>query len=177
MARFGKIKRTAATFFAVAAVLCLIGLVWSKYIWFDPRYAADISNYGRQYGVSEDLIYSVIKAESNFDDDATSSRGAVGLMQIMPSTAVFVAQSLNEQSFDLKDAKQNLRYGIYYLSYLSSKFDDQTEVLAAYNAGESTVKKWLAEQDGTLAKIPYGETERYIKKIEFFKKVYNTLYK
>jgi soluble lytic murein transglycosylase len=177
LAKTGKIKKTAITFCAVVAVLFLIGLIWSKYIWFDKKYDADISNYGSRYGVSQDLIYSVIKAESNFDEDAASDRGAVGLMQIMPSTAAFVAQSLDEDSFDLKDPKQNMRYGIFYLSYLATKFDDETEVLAAYNAGEGTVKKWLTEQNGSLKQIPYGETKRYIQKIEFYKKVYNALYK
>lgn len=172
-----KNKKTFAVFFAIIAILCLIGLLWCKFAWFDKKFDKDIATYGEKYGVSTELIYSIIKAESNFDENAISNRGAVGLMQLMPSTAAFVAQSLNEESFDLKDAKQNIRYGIYYLSYLSQKFDDEIAVLAAYNAGESVVKKWIAEQDGTLKKIPYDETRRYVQKIEFFKKVYNAFYK
>ena len=160
-------------FFAVIVVFCLLGFGWHRYLWFDLQYDDVVSKYCNEYKVQKSLAYAVIKAESNFKTDAVSSKGAVGLMQIMPSTATFVANSIDKKSFDLKNPRDNIQIGIYYLSYLQTKFDDVTFVVASYNAGENNVKKWI-ENGG---KIPYPETKTYLKRVTLNQKIYNALYK
>ena len=132
--------------------------------------------YNFEYG----FVASLINAESGFNKDAISNKGAVGLMQIMPQTAQFVCQKINE-SYDfnkLKDPSFNIKTGTYYLKYLKSKFDDEVVLLCAYNAGEGVVSNWLKNNeyslDGkTLNKIPYSSTNAYVEKIFKTRKIYN----
>ena len=159
-------------FFAVIVVFCLLGFGWHRYLWFDLQYDEVITKYCNEYKVQKSLAYAVIKAESNFKTDVVSSKGAVGLMQIMPSTATFVANSIDKKSFDLKNPRDNIQIGIYYLSYLQTKFDDVTFVVASYNAGENKVKKWL-EKGG---KLLFDETEIYVKKVKRNIKIFESLY-
>ena len=129
-------------------------------------------------GLSPALAYAVMKAESNFEESAVSSAGAVGLMQLRPSTAQFIAERSGIPFFPerLTDGEYNTRLGCAYLAYLLERFEEET-ALAAYNAGEGTVQGWLSDprcsEDGrTLFQIPYAETRRYLKKISFFRKIY-----
>ena len=124
--------------------------------------------------LSPQIIAAMINTESGFDKDAISSSGAIGLMQLMPTTAKDMAQRIGYQDFELEDLfvpDKNIEIGCYYLKYLLEYFDgDTTNALAAYNAGLSNVKKWLKSteysQDGmTLHSTPYKETNDYIKKI------------
>lgn len=173
-------KFTAAIVLLIVAVFCLFGFLFSKYLWFDFSYDESINEYCTAYGVEKEIVYAVIKAESGFDENAVSQKGAVGLMQIMPNTAAYVAQIMNKDEFDLKEPKQNLQIGIYYLSYLFSKFDYEKEVLAAYNAGETTVTRWLNDksysENGRLKQIPYAETDGYVNKVLTYKKMFKTLH-
>ena len=102
-------------------------------------------------------------------------------MQLMPSTAAFAAASLGVEAYDLFDPQDNVRLGTWYLGYLSARFDRLEEVLAAYNAGEGTVRRWLrdpslADADGHLARIPYAETRRYVARVKNFYFCYKFLY-
>lgn len=133
--------------------------------------------------IPSSLLYAVMKAESGFREDAKSKAGAIGLMQLMPSTAEFVCR-MNGMSFDaerLGEGEYNVRLGALYLEYLSARFENEVTVLAAYNAGEGTVAEWLQSRtlspDGkTLSSIPYPETERYVKKVMKFRKIYLFFY-
>lgn len=129
-------------------------------------------------GLSPALVYAVMKAESNFEEGAVSSAGAVGILQLRPSTAQFIAERSGIPFFPerLTDGEYNTRLGCAYLGYLLERFEEET-ALAAYNAGEGTVQGWLSDprcsEDGrTLFQIPYAETRRYLKKISFFRKIY-----
>lgn len=160
-------------FFIVIVVFCLLGFAWQKYFWFDLQYDGYITQYCNEQNVSKDLVYGIIKAESNFDKNALSNKGAVGLMQLMPGTAVFVAQKQNITNFDLTDPKDNVQLGICYIAYLQQKFDSKKDVVCAYNAGENKVKQWKEKgQD-----IPFKETKNYLKKVERNIKIFNALYK
>lgn len=133
----------------------------------------------QKYALDPSLVFSVIKAESGFSENAVSSAGAVGLMQLMPSTAKFVCEK-NKITFEyerLKEGNYNAMLGCIYLNYLLSRFPDKGTALAAYNAGEGTVSSWLKNSnysdDGIHLKyVPYAETRNYIKKVLKYQKIY-----
>ena len=137
----------------------------------------------KESGLDANLVYAVMKAESGFQEDAKSRAGAVGLMQILPSTAQFVCK-INGLPFDIEkliDGEYNVKIGCLYLVYLLERFPVTETALCAYNAGEGTVSQWLADStystDGlTLNEIPYRETRAYVKKIMKFRKIYEFLY-
>ena len=129
------------------------------------------------------LIMAVIRAESNFDIAAVSSKNAKGLMQIKDETFSFVCEKYSLTDLDeddIFDPSINVRVGVLYLKYLKEKFGDTTTALCAYNAGEGVVAEWLKDtryssDKKTLIYIPYDETRSYIKKIRFYFKVYGAL--
>jgi len=122
--------------------------------YFPRNYKDLVSKYSSEYGVSSDLVHAVIQAESSYIPDAVSSKGAQGLMQLMPETAVNYGVS------DSFDAEENIKGGVHLLSDLIEKYDGNVKlVLAAYNAGEGAVQKYNGVP-------PYRETVEYIQKIE-----------
>lgn len=129
-----------------------------KIMSYEP-YISEVSNL---YGVDENLIKAVIKAESDFNPAAISRKGAIGLMQLMPETA----DELKVR--DPFDPKENLEGGVKYLKYLIDYFNGNIELaLAAYNAGPEAVIKY-----GGIP--PYPETRRYVKKVvEIFRRIKN----
>ncbi len=168
-------------------------------IMYPINYKEEILKAGEEFSVDPILIASVINAESRFRIDAVSEKGAVGLMQVKPLTAEWVvkqiaqknAEVINSSESNLKDMlyeaesksgelldpETNIRIGTFYLSYLLKKFDNVELALCAYNAGEGTVRGWLANEeyskDGKiLEKIPYKETQNYIEKVNRNLKVY-----
>lgn len=113
-----------------------------------------IRQQARQYKVDPSLVMAVIHAESAYDKNAISRAGAVGLMQLMPGTAKRFGVS------NRNDATQNIQGGVRYLRYLLELFNFNIRLtLAAYNAGESAVKKY----DNEIP--PYKETQHYVKKV------------
>lgn len=105
------------------------------------------------YGVSVELLTSIARAESNYNTNAVSSAGALGIMQLMPATAAALGVS------NAYDARQNILGGAKYIRQLLTKYDEDTTLaLAAYNAGSSNV-----EQYGGVP--PFAETQSYIKKV------------
>jgi soluble lytic murein transglycosylase len=114
------------------------------------------------------LIAGVIYAESKFRD-VESHAGALGLMQITPETAEFIARHSGGTQFvveDLSTPQVNISYGAYYLRYLLDKYDENLVLsLAAYNAGGGNVDKWLAEGRTRVRDIPFPETREYIKRV------------
>ena len=160
-----------------AAVLCGIALFCICYRIIERRlvyktpYQTVVKTMANEYGVSESIIYAVMKAESGFRVGIVSPKGAVGLMQLLPSTAEFIAEKLGETYVDgcLFYPAINIKYGAWYLSYLFSKFPEKTAI-AAYNAGEGKVRNWLKNPkystDGkTLDVIPYQETSAYVRRV------------
>ncbi|MBQ9485743.1 MAG: lytic transglycosylase domain-containing protein [Clostridia bacterium] len=141
----------------------------------------EIFGAAEEFDVDPALVFAVVKTESGFDEKAVSTKGAEGLMQITPSTGEFIAEKLDVNEYDLAIAADNVRFGTYYLKYLSEKFYGLKEIAAAYNAGEGTVKGWLKNaeysSDGIrLTVIPYRETAEYVEKISKSLQIYKKLY-
>ena len=162
---------TAIGFYFGAKGLYLIYLQ-NKY---PLKYATQIATYSTRYSLEPSLVSAVIYEESSFDPNSNSAKGAVGLMQILPETGRYIAGKLREEDFaesSLTDAETNIRYGCYYLSYLSQRYGNLDNVLAAYNAGEGNVDKWLKNGD----KVPFLETENFIKRVKTSQEYYKRLY-
>lgn len=149
------------------------------------EYSEYVYKYSEQYGVDPLLMFSLIKAESNFKTDGVSSRNAIGLMQLMDSTAEEVAKNIQmEYNSDttLYNPEENIQLGIKYFSELM-KYYDQNYILAlaAYNAGIGNVKNWIdkgiIKEDGSdIENIPFKETNNYVRKIISNYKIYKKLY-
>jgi soluble lytic murein transglycosylase len=119
------------------------------------------------------LVAAVIYAETKFEP-RTSSAGAVGLMQLMPETATFLAKRSGATTFttaDLSTPGVNIAYGAYYLRYLLNEYHGNTVLaLAAYNGGETNVDSWVrsAHADGQrfrVGDIPFPETRAYVQRV------------
>lgn len=147
-------------------------------------YETEIKTFAKTHGLDEDFVCAVIYTESKFQKDAVSSAGAVGLMQIIPETGEWVQGHLGlpTETLDLTDPAQNINIGCWYLQWLMEKFDNNyTLVLAGYNAGHNKVAQWLENdaysQDGmNLDAIPFPETDRYVKKVQFIQLLYDLCY-
>lgn len=111
-----------------------------------------INNAAYLYGIDSELIKAVIKQESAFNIQAKSHKGAIGLMQLMPSTAAIYKVK------DIYDPKENIYAGTKHLRYLLRKYNDTQLALAAYNAGEGAVKRYNGIP-------PYRETQNYVTKV------------
>ena len=116
-------------------------------------YDASINQHSQRMGVSADLVRAVIQVESAFNPSAVSTKGAMGLMQLMPATALELGVS------NPFEPDQNIRGGVAYLKRLLDRYDHKVELaLAAYNAGIGNVEKY-----GDVP--PFKETRNYVKKI------------
>ena len=145
-----------------------------------------VKTYASEYNVPEYIIFAVIETESGFDKNAESSVGARGLMQMLPSTFKWLTgpDHLGENlgADKLYEPEISIKYGTYYLNYLYKKFDYNWDTaFAAYNAGEGNVAEWLEDEKysdgkGNLTKIPFKETENYVKKVNDNIEIYKTLY-
>lgn len=133
-----------------------------------------IAAAAKVHGLDPLLVAAVVKVESGYNARARSSKGARGLMQVMPDTGAWVAEQMNWPEFHadmLYDPERNLAIGTWYLRHLSDLFNGNLVVaLAAYNAGQTRVQQWLAEErwDGreeTINDIPFGETRTYVRRV------------
>jgi soluble lytic murein transglycosylase len=130
------------------------------------------------------LIAAVIYQESKFRD-RTSSAGAKGLMQLLPSTADFIAKKSGGTSFQLRDLgtpSVNIAYGSWYLRYLIDRYHgNATLAVAAYNAGQSNVDKWVRRAGGAGnfdagRDIPFPETRHYVLSVQSHRQAYRRTY-
>lgn len=192
--RRARARRKAALILTLAVlVLALAGIaVW---IAFDRTPETVIRHYPMEYestirlcarlnDIPPAYVASVILAESSYDPQAVSSVNAQGLMQLLPSTAEWIAGRLGESYTEgcLFDPETNLRYGCWYLGFLMQRYDgDMRLSSSAYHAGQGTVDKWLQNPeyspDGvTLAVIPYDTTNTYVQRVLKYYEKYAELY-
>lgn len=170
---------------AVVAVLGLVaaaalrGPAWIQRLYHPLRYEAAIADAARENGVDPYLVAAVINAESGFRPHLVSQAGAVGLMQLLPSTAEEVARDagLDPRSLDLRDPETNIALGTRHLADLLRRYDDTATALAAYNAGAGAVGRWMAEEGTeTLSKARYPETAAYVERVLEEREAYARLY-
>jgi len=135
------------------------------------------------YNIPPHLIYSVIKAESNYIPEAVSSAGATGLMQLMPPTAAGIARQIKITRYDLKDPCTSIKFGTNYIAWLNSYFKGQIEyMVAGYNAGPGNVNKWIERfktenMDYFAEFAPFAETRGYIYRTIKFSIQYESIYR
>lgn len=170
--------------FSAALILKKANSVYTQ-MSYPLKYEKEIDAASKKYNVDKALIYGVIKTESNFDPEAKSSAGALGLMQLMPDTFEWLQtyyKDENDYTFeDLTEPAINIDYGVELLSILSKRYEDEETMLCAYNGGLGNVDKWLdntdySEDGKTLKVVPFPETDRYRKLVEQNKSIYYQLY-
>lgn len=166
--------------FATVAFLCVDDI---EKLFYQREFTEFVTKYSNEFDVPEALVYAVIRAESNFDPEARSGVGAIGLMQLMPDTLDWLSRLLDEDNptGEINDPETNIKYGTYYLRHLYDRFGNWKTVLAAYNAGHGRVATWLENpeysDDGvTLKKIPFEETKNYVNKVNGNYNTYKKLY-
>jgi soluble lytic murein transglycosylase len=178
----------AAAAFGLVAILALRPVIHHtvREIALPLRHEDIIRQQAKDKGLDPALIAGVIYAESHFIDGRTSSAGAEGLMQLTPDTAKYIAQKSGGTAFEVSDLgtpQVNIAYGAFYLRYLMQRYgDDVPLVLAAYNAGEGNVDKWIAQaraKDKSLniSAIPFGETRGYVTKVLDARRQYRKSYR
>jgi soluble lytic murein transglycosylase len=192
MKRFKNPKKVAITCVILVALIGIGFFALNRgYDYFMKKvypidYSSIVEKEAAKNSLEPALVYSVIKAESNFQPEAKSKAGAYGLMQLMPSTFEWLQtktkDDANLTTEDLLKPEINIQYGCKYLSMMLKEFKNQKTAICAYNAGNGAVNGWLKNADlskdgTTLVKVPYPETEKYAASVLKNYETYNKLYK
>ena len=147
---------------------------WYARLWYPLEYEDAIRSEAARYQLDPALVAAVINTESGFVPDSRSSQGAVGLMQVLPETARFVARGDHRPSPSpdrLGVPAVNIAYGSRYLRYLIDRYGTVPLALAAYNGGETNLTDWLeqARRRGTALRIPddipFSETRGFVRRV------------
>lgn len=169
-------------------ILCTSGVTRVAYrLVYKKEYSEYVEKYSKKYNVDEKLVYAVMKVESNFNVNAESGKGAVGLMQLMQTTAKDVVKQTDIEVGNstikeiLLDSESNINIGTKYLSILLKKYKNVELAITAYNAGIGTVDNWvekgILKDDGSdVENIPYLETNTYVRRILRDYKIYENIY-
>ncbi|HZQ89365.1 MAG TPA: lytic transglycosylase domain-containing protein [Gaiellaceae bacterium] len=148
---------------------------WWARLWFPLHYASIVRGHAANYHLNAALLAAVIDEESKFNADAKSPTGAIGLMQLQPTTARGIAIRTGGSRFvvsDLYNPEINVRYGAWYLRHLLDKYRNERTALAAYNAGQDNVDRWLAKRE----QVQFPETRAYVDRVERLKGIYRRTY-
>jgi soluble lytic murein transglycosylase len=147
-----------------------------------PRaYESIMEEVSEEYGLPDYLMFALVREESLFSADISSSAGAVGLSQLMPSTARDVASRIGVEVDDLTDPELNVKLGGWYLDHLIGRTDSYSQALFSYNGGITRVRRWLRNNpdlpgDLLLEAIPFKETSHYGRKVLVSAVVYGYIY-
>lgn len=172
--------------FIVGVLIAVVLGIGGLYTIYARPYKEIVYTKSNKYGVDPLLIYAIMRAESKFDSQAISPSGAKGLMQIMNKTGTWGAEVCGISNFapdQLFNPEINIEIGTWYIAKLIGQYEGEIDTaLAAYNAGSGNVAKWKANTaysyDGkTIHKIPFKETDNYIKRVNFNYWVYKLLYR
>lgn len=153
------------------AVVDLTSPPWYERLRYPLRYSEYVRVHAQRHGLDPALVAAVIYQESRWRPRAKSASGAIGLMQLTPETARGIAIRTHGSAFhtqDLYNPEINIRYGAWYLDNLFAKYHSERLVLAAYNAGQGNVDRWLAHGQA----IQFPETRAYVARVERLKEIY-----
>lgn len=184
MAKRFKISIKVMLLLAVSLVVIIFTVEGTIKMLHPLKYKEYVYKYSSEYKVDPYLVFSIIKAESSFNPNATSHKNARGLMQITDQTGVWIAEMMGIEDFKVEylyEPDTNIKLGCWYLNSLEKEFDDNNLVIASYNAGRGNVNSWLKDNrysstGESLDKIPFKETEGYVKKVNNYYSVYKKLY-
>lgn len=154
---------------------------------YPKKYNETVVTYSEKYNVDSNLIFAVIKTESDFDQQVKSNKGAIGLMQLMKQTAIEIAPTIdleiseNKIEEKLLEPEININIGTKYLQKLLEKYNNTEIALTAYNAGTGNVDKWIEQgvikSDGSdIEKVPFKETNKYVRCILRDYRIYQEIY-
>lgn len=172
-------KRLAFLF----AVFMVMGIILTACVikhrdilkFFHPlKYQEQVYKYSKEFEVDPILVFSMIRVESSYNQHALSPKGAKGLMQITDKTGEWAAEKLKIKNFstsNLFNPDVNIRIGCWYLNSLQKEFDGNILLaITAYNSGSGRVKQWLNDKKLSstgkfLERIPFDETDNYVKRV------------
>jgi len=169
----------------VSIILILKPQNWILKRIYKLEYSEYVYKYAEENDIDPYLVFAIIKAESNFERNIESSSGAIGLMQLMESTAIEMANEIGQEVIvkeSLYNPEMNIKIGINYYAYLLKHYNGNRNLaITAYNAGMGNVDKWIKEgtikEDGSdIENIPFKETNNYVRKIIRNYKIYEQLY-
>ncbi len=185
-----KNEKTKISFKLIVSLVVIALLVYLLILnmMYPKKYADIVEQAAAMYNVDPNLIYAVIKQESNFNKNAVSGAGAKGLMQIIDPTSKQMARkidTIDSKNYDIFDPYTNIHIGTKYLSYLIKYFDGNYYLaIIAYNAGMGRVDTWLEAEyneytDYTklLENIEYSETKNYFERVLNNYNMYTKIYK
>jgi len=175
------------TLLAVCGLVAVVVLMFSHAYWrtiYPIYYYPIIRAQASQMGVNPLLIASLVRVESHFREGDVSHAGAIGLMQLMPGTALWIARKIGQPlpsgatqsdaiAVALADPQINIRLGSWYMAYLLRMFNgDLPEAVAAYNAGPNRVQGWLRQgiwsgDQVTGEDIPVRETRHFLARVMY----------
>lgn len=196
-------RRIIVSLVLLAAV---VGLIMSNTFWrwmYPIGFESAIQQSAKQNQLDPLLVASVIRVESQFHQDDVSHAGAIGLMQLMPDTAQWIAGQMQQQGVPIRtqvpgtsnrtsqhpatgvpfaEPELNIQLGTWYIHYLTQQFGGNVvAAIAAYNGGPQRVKDWLADGtwDGRLVditEIPVGETRHFVDRVFYNYSLYRRIY-
>jgi len=148
---------------------------------FPTPYKYIVNQKAYKYQIPNSWIFAIMRQESLFVVQAKSTSGAMGLMQVLPSTAQYVAKkhNIDFQIGQILHPEQNINLGSVYLKQLYEQFNNHVLATAAYNAGPNRIKRWLQSTnhlpaDVWIEIIPYDETRGYVQNVLTFNVIYST---
>lgn len=170
-----------AVTFAACATLAAAPTTLVAQTFFPVKYADAVRASAERHGVDPLLAAAVAKCESGWDADARSAAGAVGVMQVMPSTAEDLADQgvVDAGAYapeNLADPVTNIEYGCAYLGVLQNELSNEDEVICAYNAGLAAVQNWLDGGGKVGDKVDYAETKAYLERVNVAYDGYKSCY-
>jgi soluble lytic murein transglycosylase len=177
-----------AAFGAIGGLAAAYGLSqepdWYVRMRYPLRFEAIVRTHAANYDLDPALVAAVIYTESKFDPVRRSPAGAVGLMQLLPSTAQGIADRTGGAQFteaDLVDPEVNIRYGCWYLRHLRERYRGHPDAgrlaLAAYNAGQGNVDAWVEETpEGATTALRFPETAAYVERVLHLRSLYRRAY-
>jgi soluble lytic murein transglycosylase len=172
--------------FLIGAIILAISSKTFQKVNYPLKYKEDVIKFSAQNRIDPYLVFAIIKAESGFNPNALSKRKAMGLMQLTEGTAEWGAAKLKLKNFiidDLYKPEINIQIGCWYIAQLMKEYTDKDPdlVIVAYNGGSGNVNSWLKDKNFSstgykLDRIPFKETDNFLKKVRSYYNKYSWLY-